>query len=273
MNTPLPKIASLWIGDQLSWLEQLCLKSFADRGHQVTLYSYVEIPNLPQGVEARDAAEIFSSDIILRHGRTGSPAIHADLWRLHLLAKTDAIWVDSDMYCWRAFDFSDPWVFGLEKPQVICNAVLRLPKDSTVLQSLLGFFEDPFVIPPWFPAPMQDDLRQRAAAGQPVHLCDQPWGLTGPYAATYFLHKAGEFKRALPEPVFFPVDYQHRNRILRPRFKSADLLTNDTKGVHFWARRLKPRLLERDDNQARKGSFLHQCLLDHDIDPKAAPIT
>ena len=25
----LPEIASLWIGGQLSWLEQLCLKSFA----------------------------------------------------------------------------------------------------------------------------------------------------------------------------------------------------------------------------------------------------
>ena len=28
----LPEIASLWIGGQLTWLEQLCLKSFADAG-------------------------------------------------------------------------------------------------------------------------------------------------------------------------------------------------------------------------------------------------
>lgn len=48
----LPKIASLWIGGDLSWLEQLCLKSFADAGHQITLYSYAPISNLPEGVLA-----------------------------------------------------------------------------------------------------------------------------------------------------------------------------------------------------------------------------
>ena len=44
----LPEIASLWIGGKLSWLEQLCLKSFADQGHHITLYSYEPIPNVPK---------------------------------------------------------------------------------------------------------------------------------------------------------------------------------------------------------------------------------
>ena len=39
---PLPNIASLWIGGRLSWLEQLCLKSFADQGHRTTLYSRMQ---------------------------------------------------------------------------------------------------------------------------------------------------------------------------------------------------------------------------------------
>ena len=51
----LPEIASLWIGGQLSWLEQLCLKSFADAGHHTTLYSYEEIPNVPEGVHTAEA--------------------------------------------------------------------------------------------------------------------------------------------------------------------------------------------------------------------------
>ena len=61
----LPKIASLWIGGDLSWLEQLCLKSFADAGHQITLYSYAPISNLPEGVLAGDANEIYPGEPML----------------------------------------------------------------------------------------------------------------------------------------------------------------------------------------------------------------
>jgi len=63
----LPEIASLWIGERLSWLEQLCLKSFADAGHHITLYSYDPIENVPDGVETADAGEILSGDPMLRH--------------------------------------------------------------------------------------------------------------------------------------------------------------------------------------------------------------
>ena len=85
----LPEIATLWIGGRLSWLEQLCLKSFVDAGHHTTLYSYAPIDNPPEGVHLADAEDIFPSEPMLRHARTGSPAIHADMWRLHLLKKTD----------------------------------------------------------------------------------------------------------------------------------------------------------------------------------------
>ena len=102
--TRLPDIASLWIGDRLSWLEQLCLKSFADAGHRVRLYSYAGIDNLPEGVLAGDANDIFPGEPMYRHAKNGSPAIHADLFRLNLLARTESIWVDADMYCLRPFD-------------------------------------------------------------------------------------------------------------------------------------------------------------------------
>ena len=78
----LPDIASLWIGPRLSWFEQLCLLSFVHAGHNVTLYSYQPIDNLPDSVIAGDAASIYPAEPMLRHVRTGSPAIHADMRRL-----------------------------------------------------------------------------------------------------------------------------------------------------------------------------------------------
>lgn len=270
----LPEIATLWIGGRLSWLEQLCLKSFADAGHKITLYSYSPIDNIPQGVLAGDAADIYPGEPLLRHARTGSPAIHADMWRLHMLAKTDAIWVDVDMYCYRPFDFKKPHVYGWEKPGLICNAVLGLPKDSPALHGLLEFFEDKYAIAPWLNPGQQAELQVEKDAGNPVHMCEQNWGFTGPASVTYFLIKTGEVEHAEPEEVFYPIGFPDRNKMILSKFNDwvDERLTSRTRGVHFWARRMKPRLEEQENNTPRRGSLLDKLIKKHGIDPAAAPI-
>lgn len=268
----LPEIASLWIGGQLTWLEQLCLKSFADAGHHTTLYSYEPIPNIPQGVHAGDAEEIFPSDPMYRHARTGSPAIHADLWRLNLLKKTDKIWVDADMYCWRPFNFTRQSVFGWEKEGLVCNAVLGLPKSSKALDMMLEFFEEEYAIGPWLKPWQQAELQKEKEAGRPVHMTEQNWGFTGPAAVTYFLQQSGEIKYAEPVEAFYPISFPQRNHMIRPRFNIEERLTDDTRGVHFWARRMKPRLEEKENNRPTPGSFMAKLIEKHDIDVDAALI-
>lgn len=269
---PLPKIASLWIGGRLSWLEQLCLKSFADQGHHTTLYSYSPIPNLPEGVHAGDAEEIFPSEPMLIHAKNGSPAIHADMWRLHLLAKTDCIWVDADMYCYRPFDFDSPFVYGWEKPGQVCNAVLGLPSDSKTLLGLLDFFKDEYAIAPWLKPWQQAELQAEKDAGRPVHMTEQNWGFTGPASVTYFLEKTGEIEHAEPQIVFYPISFPDRNHMIMSKFNIEERLTEQTRGVHFWARRMKPRLEEKENNTPRRHSFMEGLIAKHGIDPAAAPI-
>lgn len=268
----LPAIASLWIGGRLSWLEQLCLKSFADQGHHVTLYSYAPIDNLPDGVHAGNAEDIYPSEPMLRHARTGSPAIHADMWRLHLLLKTDSIWVDADMYCYRPFDFQNPFVFGWEKKGLVCNAVLGLPSDSQTLLGLLEFFKDEYAIAPWLKPWQQRELQAERDAGTPVHMTAQDWGFTGPASVTYFLQQTGEIEHAQPETAFYPISFPDRNHMIMSRFNIEERLTEQTRGVHFWARRMKPRLEEKENNTPRRGSFMDGLITKHGIDPSAAPI-
>lgn len=270
--TELPKIASLWIGGRLSWLEQLCLKSFADNGHHITLYSYSPIENLPDGVHAGNAEEIYPSEPMLRHARTGSPAIHADMWRLHLLLKTDCIWVDADMYCYRPFDFDTPFVFGWEKPGLVCNAVLGLPSASKTLSGLLDFFKDEYAIAPWLEPWQQRELEEERDAGNPVHMTQQEWGFTGPASVTYFLQKTGEIDHAEPETAFYPISFPDRNQMIRSRFNIEERLSERTRGVHFWARRMKPRLEEKENNTPRRGSFMAGLIVKHGIVPEDAPI-
>jgi len=257
--TDLPRIASLWIGGALSWLEQLCLRSFVDAGHDVTLYSYEPIANLPHGIANADAGDIFRTDGIIRHTRTGSPAIHADVWRLYLLQKTDSIWVDSDVYCYRPFDFAQPHVFGLEKPGLVCNAVAGLPSDSPALAALLRYF-----------GAEVSHIAGDAPSG--AHLGDMPWGSTGPGAFTDALNESGEITFAQPQSVFYPVSFRDRNKMILSRFRIEDWLREDTCGIHLWARRMKPRLAEKENNRPRRGSFLDQLLRKHGIEPAKAPL-
>lgn len=268
----LPEIASLWIGQRLSWFEQLCLLSFAHAGHEVTLYSYQPIDNLPEGVRAGDAASIYPAEPMLRHVRTGSPAIHADMWRLALLKKTDKIWVDTDLICLRPFDFTGPYIFGWEKPGLVCNAVLGLPRTAAALDLLLDFFSDPYAIAPWLKPWQRRELEAARDAGNPVHMTAQDWGFTGPASVTWALTQTGEFDHAQAQTAFYPIPFKERNHMILSRHDIEGRLTADTYAVHLWARRMKPRLEEKEGNTPRRGSWLDRQIKAHGIDPAAAPI-
>jgi hypothetical protein len=271
----LPTIATLWIGDKLSWLEKLSLKSFGDFGHETVLYSYSPIFNAPEGVTLRDAADVFPGNEIIRHKKNGSPAIHADIWRLHLMQQTEYIWVDADVLCLRPFDFKEPFVFGLEKPHLVCNAVLRLPADSETLIKLVDFISDPYAIGAWLKPEQQAELQAAKERGAPVHYSEQEWGLTGPAALSHYLKETGEWRYALPQTAFYPISFKDRNKMIMSKFNELvenDMLSPDTYSVHMWARRMKPRLEEAEYNRPRRGSFMDKALKRHGIDPKSDPI-
>jgi hypothetical protein len=89
-------LASLWIGGPLGFLEVLCLKAMVHFGHDVTLYSYGPVANVPDGVVHKNAQDVFACDFILVHQRTLTPSAHSDIFRLKLMQQTDDIWVDLD---------------------------------------------------------------------------------------------------------------------------------------------------------------------------------
>ena len=45
----LPIIQSFWVGEPLSKLEQLCIQSFLDNGHEFHLYVYDDVQGIPEG--------------------------------------------------------------------------------------------------------------------------------------------------------------------------------------------------------------------------------
>ena len=52
------KIQSLWIGDQLTTMELLCVQSFLINGHNFDLYAYDHVEPIPNGARLLDARAI-----------------------------------------------------------------------------------------------------------------------------------------------------------------------------------------------------------------------
>lgn len=268
----LVEVASLWIGDELSWLEQLCLKSFVDAGHRTTLFTYSKVEGIPKGVHVEPADDIFRSDKVIRHARTGSPAYHADVFRLHLIKDHDVIWVDTDAYCLRPLirpsnGHYHGWISDNVKQ--INNGVLGLPKTSKTLEAMLDFTSDEYPIPPWYSSEKQAELRLLKESGRGVHVSLLPWGVWGPNALTHFLHDTGEVKYSQPKDVIYPVPFSHKRALLKPRRRHLveGWVTQNTTSIHFWGRRFRSAVSETGGIPP-KGSYTADLLAKHGVDPK-----
>ncbi|MBQ1203671.1 MAG: glycosyltransferase family 2 protein [Loktanella sp.] len=271
--TGLPTIASLWIGGDLSFIEQVCLRSFAAHGHRTILYTYDKVSNCPPGVEQMDANLIFPSTDFIRHEISGSPAIHADAFRYRMIAVQNVIWVDADILCMQPWNFKDQWVFGWEKTgKLVCNAVLGLPRFSRTLERLNRFCEDEYPIPPWADDEERRTLEAAATAGNPVHVSALKWGVWGPSALTHFLNETGEIEHVQPQMAFYQISFKERRDLLQRGRIVEGKIDSGCYGVHLWNRRLSRRLVTHEAGVPHPDSFLGRALTRYDIDPSAAPI-
>jgi hypothetical protein len=267
----LAKIASLWIGPKLSWLEQLCLKSFADAGHSTTLFVYDEVKGVPDGIEIADANDYLPANDFVRHARTGSPAYHADVFRLRMIRDSNFTWVDTDAYCNAPITIPrhghlHGWISD-NKP-LVNNGVLKLPKKSKTLKEMLDFTSDEYPIPPWFSEEKQQDLRERKEAGNGEHVSLLPWGVWGPNLLTHFLQETGEIKHSLPGAALYPVPFANKRALLNPRRRPIveSWVTDETLSIHFWGRRFRAAASDNGGTPP-EGSYTAQLLNKHDIDP------
>lgn len=141
-------IQGLWIGDRLSAIEQLSIKSFLANGHPYHLYVYEEIKNIPSGTTIKDANEIIKQNRIFKYNSSwgkGSYAGFADLFRYHLLFKNGGWWFDTDVVCLRPINLQQEIIIGTSYEGqwgVIPNAnPLKFPKNDPFIQRCIEYCE------------------------------------------------------------------------------------------------------------------------------------
>jgi hypothetical protein len=249
----LQRCVTLWIGESLGPIERACLMSVLRQGHPLTLYCYSEPKGVPAGVTLGDAAEILPADQLIRYRRGGGASIFANRFRYELQRLGKGIWVDCDLYLLAPIDFAEPHLFGRQAPDVINNAVLRLPPDSPLLPPLLALFEDR-IVPRWMSLPARIAARARLWRTGRSGIASMPWGTTGPHAITAVAKAAGLDRLARPEEVFYPVHWRGADWIKDPKTRLEDVVTPRTVAVHLWNEYIKPF----KNAPAPEGSFLER---------------
>ncbi|NNE80332.1 MAG: glycosyltransferase family 2 protein [Silicimonas sp.] len=267
------QIAMLWMRGKLSFLEQLCIRSFQDAGHHVALYSYEPLERVPEGVECRNAGDVLAERDEIVHAKSGSPAPHADLFRYRLLGGVDrTIWADTDAYCKKPFQTETGHFYGWESDHEVNIGVLGLPPDSETLARLVEFTSDEYAIPHFLDPKYVAELEAARDQGDPVHVGDQVWAVWGPKAFTHFLKDTGEIRHALPQVALYPYGFSERRKLFRPGVDHSGVITEDTRSIHLYGRRARKRLAEKDHGLPHPDSLIGQLLLTHGIDPCDAPL-
>lgn len=259
----LKRVNTLWVGDRLGYLEQVCLVSARVVGHPVTLFSYApdRLKGLPPGIELRDAREVMPEERVVKYAGTNSYALGANFFRYELLAQNRGYWMDADVYVTKPLDFEQPYVFGMEHENTINSAVLCIPSNSDLMRDLC---EMPLSnqCPPWYgPKRSLAYYWRRLTQGQ-VRVEDMLWGTFGPLMVTYLAKKYKVIDQAQKPSVFYPISWKDARKFYEPASVVESMLTPETHAVHLY----HSRLVGLSDKRPPTGSYIDQICRKHSID-------
>jgi mannosyltransferase OCH1-like enzyme len=224
-------IQGLWIGPELSVMEQLSIASFLAHGHEYHLYVYGEMKNVPGGCVIKDANEILPSARIFQYQQYPSYAGFANFFRYKLLLERGGWWADTDTICVKPFDFSEEYVFSSEIGnnglEVINSGILKAPAGSQVMAYAWAICE----------------------TKDPEKLV---WGETGPRLVAVAVKKFSLEKYQKPHQVFCPLGYADWRRVIEP--ESQLRFNESTRAIHLWNE------MWRDAGQDKNAAYDPVCL-------------
>ena len=194
-------IRSLWIGTKLSPIERLSINSYLRNGHEIELYVYENIKNIPNGVIIKDANQIIpASELfsITLGSFKNSYAIFADYFRYKLLFEKGGWWSDLDVVCLKPYNLNQDFVFSTEKNKnnldSINNAIFKCPPFAPIMQYCYEEVKK-----------MIDSSKIKV------------WGQTGPALLRNAVIRYDLVKYSLPSSLFAPIGYYEIDKLFSSR--------------------------------------------------------
>ena len=228
-------IQGLWIGSELSVMEQLSISSFLINGHDYHLYVYDDLKYIPAGTVVKDASKILPASSIFQYKDRPSYAGFANFFRYKLLLERGGWWADTDTICLKPFDLPDEYVFSTEinhrGREVVTSGVIKSPAGSLVM-------------------------------GYALHVCQTKnparlvWGEIGPRLMAKAVKKFRLERYQKSHQAFCPVDYEQWEQLLQP---GLNLLFDErTYAIHLWNEMW--RLAGQDKNAQYHQTCLYEKL-------------
>ena len=223
-------IQGLWVGSELSVMEQLSIASFLRNGHEYQLYVYEDVKNIPFGTTIKDGNEILPASRIFQYKQQASYAGFSNFFRYKLVLERGGWWVDTDTICLKPFDFESEYVFSSEfamGEEFINSGIFKAPAGSDVMSYAWRVCEtkDPKAI---------------------------VWGETGPRLMAAAVREFSLERYKQSAEVFCPIGYADWHKVLEPE---AELrLSERTYAIHLWNERW------RAAGQDKNASYSDDCL-------------
>ena len=203
-------IQGLWIGSELSVMEQLSIASFLSNGHDYHLYVYNQLKNIPAGTTVKDANEILPSSSIFQYREYATYAGFANFFRYKLLLERGGWWADADIICLRPFDFPGKHVFATEMCkgfEVVSSGIIKAPKGSRAMAYA------------W-------------EVCQSKNPQDLAWGETGPRLMGEAVKECSLGEYMKPHQVFCPLGYSDWRKVLERDVEP--LIYDSSHSIHLW---------------------------------------
>jgi mannosyltransferase OCH1-like enzyme len=223
-------IQGLWVGNELSVMEQLSIASFLKNGHEYHLYVYADVKNIPSGATIKDGNEILPASKIFQYKQQASYAGFSNFFRYRLVLERGGWWVDTDTVCLKHFDFEAEYVFSSEFAmgrEFINSGLFKAPRGSEVMRYAWGVCEtkDPKAI---------------------------VWGETGPRLMAAAVREFSLERYVQSPAVFCPIGYAEWHKVLEP---NPELNLSDRScAIHLWNERW------RAAGQDKNATYPAECL-------------
>jgi mannosyltransferase OCH1-like enzyme len=235
-------VNTFWAGGAIGPYQLLGLRSFADQGHRVQVFTFDHALRKPSWIEWRNAGDIIPADRVLREiPELGQSAIHANLFRHALLHRYGGWWIDPDVVLLRP-DLPDVEMFvaGSNDAQIASTAAMKFPAGHPALAEVLIHS-----------APLDEAIERWEEAGAPL--------------LTQCLAADGLLDQFQPTDVVSPVSWFDIEVMFDP--DRADMLADKLQGALFldlhqeaWLRAGVPRELGPP-----LGSYLDRLFKTHEI--------
>ena len=223
-------VQGLWIGPELSVMEQLSIASFLRNGHEYHLYIYDDVKNIPKGTVIRDASEILPSSRIFQYKHFPTYAGFSNFFRYKLLLERGGWWIDTDTVCLKPFDFPEEHVFASEKGEasdVVTSGVIKAPIGSQVMAYA------------W----------EVCQSKNPEQL---GWGETGPRLMGEAVRKFSLEGEVKSHRVFCPIHYWEWRNVLES--EANGLYDDGCYAIHLWNEKW------RASGQDKNAEYYRTCL-------------